>query len=145
MNRIPEIAQMFGVEIGEEFNIKGCIDDFRFKFTEEDIGYFYNGKWVSILCYLGNLLNGKWELVKIPKSLLTEKEKEYLSAVIKPFKDKVIYIAKQQGFKYSKKISVEFIIIYVDDEKIILPSYDKGTLYKDMKLMEKYTVEDLGL
>lgn len=145
MNRMPEIAQMFGVEIGEEFNIKGCIDDFRFKFTEEDIGYFYNGKWVSILCYLGNLLNGKWELVKIPKSLLTEKEKEYLSAVIKPFKDKVIYIAKQQGFKYSKKISVEFIIIYVDDEKIILPSYDKGTLYKNMKLMEKYTVEDLGL
>ena len=145
MNRIPEIAKMFGVEIGEEFFIKGCIDDFRFKFTEEDVGYFYNGKWISILCYLGNLLNGKWELVKIPKSLLTEKEKEYLSAIIKPFKDKVIYIVKQQGFKYSKKISVEFIIIYVDDEKIILPSYDKGTMYKDIKLMEKYTVEDLGL
>ena len=50
-----------------------------------------------------------------------------------------------QGMKYNEQLPVEFIVIYVDDEKIILPSYGKGTLYKDMKLMEKYTVEDLGL
>lgn len=46
---------------------------------------------------------------------------------------------------YSEKLSVEFIIIYIDDEKIILPSYEAGKMYKGMKLMEKYTVEDLGL
>ena len=94
MNHIPEIAHMLGLEIGEEFFIKGCIDDFRFKFTEEDVGYFYDGTWVSILCYLGNLLNGKWELVKISKPILTKEEREYLSMVIKPFRDEIEYIHK---------------------------------------------------
>ena len=40
------------------------------------------GKWISILCYLGNLLNGKWEVVKIPKPILYDVEKKLYPPVI---------------------------------------------------------------
>lgn len=142
MNYIVEIADMLGVGLYKEFTIEG-FEDTDFKLTANGLFYYDNRTftWEKSLL-LDDILIGTRKIIK---SILTEKEKEYLSAVIKPFKDKVSYIVKRQGFKEDKKLSVEFIIIYVDDEKIVLPSYDKGTLYKDMKLTEKYTVEDLGL
>ena len=142
MNYIVEIADMLGVGLYKEFTIEG-FEDTDFKLTVNGLFYYDNRTftWEKSLL-LDDILIGQRKIIK---SILTEKEKEYLSAVVKPFKDKVKYIVKQQGFKDDKKLSVEFIIIYVDDEKLILPSYDKGTLYKDMKLAEKYTVEALGL
>ena len=142
MNYIVEIADMLGVGLYKEFTIEG-FEDTDFKLTVNGLFYYDNRTftWEKSLL-LDDILIGQRKIIK---SILTEKEKEYLSAVVKPFKDKVSYIVKQQGFKDDKKLSVEFIIIYVDDEKLILPSYDKGALYKDMKLAEKYTVEDLGL
>ena len=133
---------MLGVGLYKNFTIEG-FEDTDFKLTTNGLFYYDNRTftWEKSLL-LDDILIGTRKIIK---PILTEKEKEYLSAVIKPFKNKVNYIVKQQGFKDSEKLSVEFIIIYVDDEKIILPSYDKGTLYKDMKLMEKYTIEDLGL
>ena len=142
MNYIVEIADLLGVGLYKNFTIEG-FENTDFKLTANGLFYYDNRTftWEKSLL-LDDILIGTRKIIK---SILTEKEKEYLSAVIKPFKDKVSYIVKRQGFKEDKKLSVEFIIIYVDDEKIVLPSYDKGTLYKDMKLMEKYTVEDLGL
>ena len=142
MNYIVEIADLLGVGLYKNFTIEG-FEDTDFKLTANGLFYYDNRTftWEKSLL-LDDILIGTRKIIK---PILTEKEKEYLSAVIKPFKNKVNYIVKQQGFKDSEKLSVEFIIIYVDDEKLILPSYDKGTLYKDMKLMEKYTVEDLGL
>ena len=142
MNYIVEIADLLGVGLYKNFTIEG-FEDTDFKLTANGLFYYDNRTftWEKSLL-LDDILIGTRKIIK---SILTEKEKEYLSAVIKPFKDKVSYIVKRQGFKEDKKLSVEFIIIYVDDEKIILPSYGKGALYKDMKLMEKYTVEDLGL
>ena len=143
MNHIPEIAQILGVEIGEEFNIKGCIDDFRFKFTEEDIGYFYNDRWVSMSCYLCNLLNGKWELVKIPKPILTEEEREYLSYIIKPFRDEIEYIHKFTCPNSTK----EYLLGFIKDigYHLELPPFIKGTMYCGIELGKEYTLEELGL
>ena len=140
MNYIVKIADMLGVGLYKNFTIEG-FEDTDFKLTTNGLFYYDNRTftWEKSLL-LDDILIGTRKIIK---PILTEKEKEYLSAVIKPFKNKVNYIVKQQGLK--DKLSVEFIIIYVDDEKLILPSYDKGTLYKDMKLMEKYTIEDLGL
>ena len=142
MNHIVEIADMLGVGLYKEFTIEG-FEDTDFKLTVNGLFYYDNRTftWEKSLL-LDDIFIGQRKIIK---SILTEKEKEYLSAVVKPFKDKVKYIVKQQGFKDSERLPVEFIIIYVDDEKLILPSYDKGALYKDMKLMEKYTIEDLGL
>lgn len=74
------------------------------------------------------------------KEILDEKEKEYLSAVIRPFKGRVDYIKK---FYITGK---EFICIYLkNDENIDFPYFKKGTMYKGMKLDKRYTLKELGL
>ena len=54
-------------------------------------GDYWNKASFDTLC---NLLNGKYEVVKIPKSILTEQERNYLSQVIRPFREKVRHISK---------------------------------------------------
>lgn len=74
------------------------------------------------------------------KEVLDAKEKEYLSAVIRPFKGRVDYIKK---FDITGK---EFIRIYLkNDEDIDFPYFKKGTMYKGMKRDKKYTLKELGL
>lgn len=74
------------------------------------------------------------------KEVLNAKEKEYLSAVIRPFKGRVDYIKK---FDITGK---EFICIYLkNDENIDFPYFKKGTMYKGMKRDKKYTLKELGL
>ena len=74
----------------------------------------------------------------VEKEILDEKEKEYLSAVIRPFRDRVNYIAKRRMFDDS-------ICIGLNDEAISLPFFKKGTMYKGMELYKKYTLKELGL
>ena len=74
----------------------------------------------------------------VEKEILDEKEKEYLSAVIRPFRDRVNYIAKRRMFDDS-------ICIGLNDEAISLPYFKKGTMYKGMELYKKYTLKELGL
>ena len=139
MNHMKQVAHMLGLEIGEEFNVKGCIDDFRFKFTEEDMGYFCNDTWVSMSCFIGDILRGKYEIVKL---LLTKEEKEYLSMVIKPFRDKMRYIYK---FPYSDGRSEYLVGVTEDAGYLELPRFEKRSMYKGMELSKKYTLEELGL
>ena len=74
------------------------------------------------------------------KEILDEKEKKYLSAVIRPFKGKVDYIKK---FDITGK---EFIYIHLkNNEDIDFPYFKKGTMYKGMKLDKRYTLKELGL
>lgn len=74
------------------------------------------------------------------KEVLDAKEKEYLSAVIKPFKNRIDYIKK---FDLTGR---EFICICLkNDEDIDFPYFKKGTMYKGMKLYRRYTLKELGL
>lgn len=75
----------------------------------------------------------------IKEEILDEKEKEYLRAVIKPFRDKVDFILKKRA-----SIS-EYIVIALKDEIIALPWFKKGTMYKGMETYKKYSLEDLNL
>ena len=82
----------------------------------------------------------KYEVVEEKKELLTEKEREYLSNVIKPFKNKVGSIEKR---KWDKK---EYIHIYIVGEiGIDFPSFKPNTMYKGMKLKKEYTLSEVGL
>ena len=82
----------------------------------------------------------KWKNVYENKEILDEKEKKYLSAVIRPFKGRVDYIKK---FDITGK---EFICIYLkNNENIDFPYFKKGTMYKGMKLDKRYTLKELGL
>jgi hypothetical protein len=75
------------------------------------------------------------------KDILTAKEKEYLSNIIKPFRNKVENIEK-----FDCGFDMEGIVIYIKDFAIInLPNFKKNTMYQNMKLDKKYTLEELGL
>lgn len=77
----------------------------------------------------------------VEKEILDEVEKEYLSSVIKPFRNRVKYI-KKRIIPFSK----EYLIISLATlEDICLPCFDKGTMYKGMEQDKKYTLEELGL
>ena len=74
------------------------------------------------------------------KPILDDVEKEYLSAVIRPFKDRVKYIRK-----YDCPIR-EFIEIGIsNDATIAFPNFKKGTMYKGMEANKEYTLKELGL
>ena len=84
--------------------------------------------------------------IEIP-DILTKEEKEYLSAVIKPFRNKVKNIIK---FSCAMNSHSYIEIVYDDDTwgkdmAIVMPPFKKDTMYKNMKLGEKYKLEELGL
>lgn len=89
---------------------------------------------------------GTWELYKEP--ILTKEEKEYLSNVIKPFKNRVRYI-----IKYTNLIGLneEYIQICVKsyegklNEDINLPLFVEGSMYKNMKKVHRYSLKEVGL
>lgn len=74
---------------------------------------------------------------------ITNKEKEYLKAVISPFKDHIRCITKSTDCPDDK----EFIWIESDleDSDIMLPVFDKGTRYKGMISDMCYSMEELEL
>ena len=71
--------------------------------------------------------------------ILDDVEKAYLSAVIKPFREKVGYVKKIDCGKR------EFLKIYLEDDSIPFPFFTKGTMYKGMEADKEYTLEELGL
>ena len=83
----------------------------------------------------------KYEAIyKREEPILDEKEKEYLSNVIKPFRDKVEYIVKLSCFR------TEYICIKIKhDNPISLPDFKENTMYKNMELNTEYSLEELGL
>ena len=72
------------------------------------------------------------------KPILNDEEREYLSVVVKPFRNNVRYITKQ-------RVSKEFLVILLIDDAVLLPSYEKGTTYKGLETENSYTLEQLGL
>ena len=83
----------------------------------------------------------KYETIyEAPKEILDKEEKEYLEAVIRPFKDKIYGIQKTPCCLY------EFInIIGINNIDINLPEFKKNKMYKGMKVNKRYTLEELGL
>lgn len=74
------------------------------------------------------------------EEILDETEKEYLKAVIRPFRDKVKRIIKEEC-KNKQYIAIDI----KDDSSIDLPVFDKDTMYKNMKAGYTYSLEKLGL
>lgn len=80
-----------------------------------------------------------WLEEEYDPKILTDKEKAYLSAVIKPFREKVKYIKK---IDYGKK---EYLKIYLGNEAVPFPYFRENTIYKGMEADRDYTLEELGL
>ena len=78
------------------------------------------------------------------EKILNDAEKKYLSAVIKPFRDRVDTICKVNTLERygTQRIDISFTDESIDME---LPIFESGTMYKGMKLAYGYTPEELGL
>lgn len=141
MNYMEKVAEMLGVEIGEEFKIG---NEYSYKFTEECLmALFPNGKWYIAPYALYEILNGKYKVIKLPRQVLTEKEKEYLSYVINPFKDDVYYICKN-SYNYNNYRLGWIRIGIKDGLGINFPTLKKD-MYKGMEFDKRYSLEELGL
>ena len=84
-----------------------------------------------------------WLEEEYEPTILTEKEKAYLSAVIKPFRKDIEYIVKFK--RYSDKKEYIYMTMKKDDDYCTLPIFKKGTMYKGMETNKRYTLEELGL
>lgn len=125
---------------GEAFTIveDDSIENFKWLFRLEDIEYVVKQKHFKSL---PNNYTGTIEVENgFIKEILDETEKRYLKAVIRPFKDKIIYISKEIDFGREY-----YIYIDLDDDSICLPNFKKGTMYNGMEEDEKYTLKELGL
>lgn len=68
-NLIPEICKMLGVELGEEFKVKGD-DELTYTLTDDGLKITFAGgieiSQVSTNSAFINLVNGKDEIIKLP-------------------------------------------------------------------------------
>ena len=143
MNYMEQLAKMLNVEIDEEFKIEGYDDYLKFKFTEnrflQSCGDVYG--WVDSISIM-TVLEGRAKIIKLPKSILTDEEKEYLSYVIKPFRNRIkcFYKWTCEDCNYE-----QIMAPCTDYSHLDFPSFEKNTIYKGMAPNKKYTLDDLGL
>ena len=83
----------------------------------------------------------KWLKQEYKEPILDDVEREYLSALIKPFRNEVENIEKIEVDDETDRICIG---IYGTHNDIFLPPFDKGTMYRGMEY-NVYTLEELGL
>lgn len=127
------------------------------KFTVDDfLNETYRGERIGqLMCDLirkekGSTCKGipcetycsEWLHKEHKETILDAKEREYLSAVIKPFRDRVKSISKHES------LEKEWVTITMEKGRLDdfdLPRFPKGTMYKGMEVDKEYTLEELGL
>ena len=88
----------------------------------------------------------KWLDMEHTEQILDDSEKQYLSAVIRPFRDKVKYITKGSDEELWDSSDYRLMITFANEYfDMYFPSFSKDTMYKGMKLDHKYSLEELGL
>lgn len=80
-----------------------------------------------------------WLEEEYKPTILTDKEKAYLSAVIKPFREEVKTIEKA-SFEEDEQLQISD-----GDTVMAFPCFEKGTMYKGMEEYREYTLEELEL
>lgn len=107
-----------------------------------------NHQWVHHKdLYSDKFLNQTIE-VEVP-DILNKEEKEYLSAVIKPFRNQVTHIAKVHWTTPKRKcIEIEYRENIIEDRMLVslyFPYLPNDEMYKGMEDNRTYTLEELGL
>ena len=139
-NKMEELARLAGLELEEEFTLDNR--PIKYKLTKDGFMYWSDNyqQW-HYTCGVEDLFLGKRQIVKIP--ILNEKEKEYLSSVIKPFRDKVSLISKRSND------NGQFISIEIEEKPhnntMFFPYFEGDTMYKGMEINKHYTLEELDL
>ena len=142
MNYMEQVAKMLNVEIDEEFKIEGYDDNIRFKFTKNAFMQSCGDGWWFSSNSIMNVLEGYKKLIKLPKSVLTDEEKEYLSYVFRPFKDEILHIYKSPSVYEGYE---EITVVMTGCRYLAFPAFEKNTMYKGMLPNKKYMLDELGL
>lgn len=83
------------------------------------------------------------------REIITDRERKYLSAVIRPFRDRVVYIRKVKVGECNQFISIKVKRYDYDEEDsneyIELPYFREDTIYVNMEAGKEYNLEELGL
>lgn len=95
--------------------------------------------------YMEGILD--WMAQPYKEPVLDDVEKEYLSAVIKPFRNRIrcICLEPRSSDYYQIKILLTPIYAERDAEVLAMPTFKKDTMYKRMKFFKGYSLEELGL
>ena len=101
---------------------------------------------LHLVC-IGNCVECKkhameWLLEEYKAQILDDGEKAYLSAVIKPFREKVSYISK---FRTLDDNSQYIYINMKYNRKCTLPIFPRDSMYKGMIEGKHYSLKELGL
>ena len=139
MNYMEQIAEMLGIKLYEDFRIKAINEMiFEKKFFLTEYGLFSTDSTVPISTILNDILNGQYKIVKLPLAL-TKEEKDYLSEVVKPFRDKIEYIKRLTSDSWD---SIQMI---TDKGVTAVLFFETDTRYKNMEPDREYTLQELGL
>ena len=144
-NKMAEVAKSLGVELEEEFRIEGFYN--KYKFTNYGLmNWSTNSQQWFRSSNLNALIRGELTIIKLPKPILDEKEKEYLSNVIKPFRDSVVAIVKRGDYGCDNYSCIRIIVEQNGNlEWISLPIFKTETMYNGMEIDRDYILEELGL
>ena len=119
-------------------NLDACSIDARLR------GKMVNGYCEGFKCTGCKERFIKWLLEETKEPILDDAEKEYLSAVIKPFRNKVKNIVKISGIGKSKEQYIRIVLGELDFMNF--PNFNKNTgMYKGMEADRLYSLEELGL
>lgn len=141
MNYMKQVADMLGVELEQEFKLKGISKVFKITKDGMYMKTALTDDWLLVNYAIGSILIGDHE---VKKTILDQAEKEYLSAIIKPFRDMVTSVIKYESSIY-EYIAIRYRGLEEYIGTVRLPSFKKDTMYKGMKANKKYTLEELGL
>ena len=140
-NKMAEVAKLLELELREEFKIKGLSARYRITNIGLQCNSETEGVWYTSNKLLPVLLQGEISIIKVEQPILDDIEKNYLSNIIKPFIDRIDYITK-----VNLSNGKEYIFIKMKNyEKISLPFFTAGTMYKGMQSDKEYTLDELGL
>lgn len=128
-----EILNEYQQLIGK--NISSCSDGTIMNKAIKTIAFKHCGKRL-----LGASSPFKWLYEEYKETILDDVEKDYLSAVIKPFRKKIKYIVIWRDG------SEQFLHIELyDDEYVNFPNFKANTMYKGMEPNRWYSLDELGL
>lgn len=95
--------------------------------------------------YIEDILD--WMAQPYKEPVLDDVEKEYLGAVIKPFRNRIRYICLD--LRISDYYQIRIVLTPISKERytevLVMPTFKKDTMYKRMKLFKEYSLEELGL
>ena len=109
------------------------------------IDLFHNGKCPNS-CKVCKQKAIEWLLEEAKESILGNVEKEYLSAVINPFRKIIVDVSKHRLNNDLEYIAIRVKSLKEDEEEnMCLQAFKIGTVYKGMELDKRYSLEELGL